>query len=57
VSRYQKGKTNRDFTEARGTGTGTGKEDGSISGLMSAGPRGSDGIPERPSCKYPSKRQ
>ena len=33
---------------------GTGKEDGSILGLTSAGPRGRDGIPERPSCKYPA---
>jgi len=32
----------------------TGKEDGSVSGLMSAGPRGRDGVPERPSCKYPA---
>jgi len=31
-----------------------GKEDESVFGLMSAGPRGRDGIPERPSCKYPS---
>ena len=23
-------------------------------GLMSAGPRGRNGIPERPSCKYPT---
>jgi len=29
-----------------------GKENGSVSGLMSAGPRGRDGVPERPSCKY-----
>jgi len=33
---------------------GTGKEDGSILGLTSAGPRGRDGIPEWPSCKYPA---
>ena len=31
-----------------------GKEDGSIFGVMSAGPRGCNGIPERPSCKYPA---
>jgi len=30
------------------------KKDGSIFGLMSAGPRDCDGIPERPSCKYPA---
>ena len=29
-----------------------GKEDGSVFGLMSAGPRGRNGILERPSCKY-----
>jgi len=36
------------------TGTGTGKEDGFVFGLMSAGPGGRNGIPERPSCKYPA---
>jgi len=36
--------------------TGTGKEDGSILGLTSAGPRGRDGIPERPFCKYPASK-
>jgi len=30
------------------------KEDGSVSGLTSAGLRGRDGDPERPSCKYPA---
>ena len=33
---------------------GTGKEDGSVFGLVSAGPRGRNGIPEQPSCKYPA---
>ena len=33
-----------------------GKEDGSIFGLMSAGPLGRDGVPERPSCKYPARK-
>jgi len=32
------------------------KEDGPVSGLMSAGLRGRDGDPERPSCKYPASR-
>ena len=32
--------------------TGMGKEDESVFGLMSAGPRGRNEIPERPSCKY-----